>query len=244
MLSCHKNDSLTYISLFIDWLTNHQALNDSFRMSLTNSHLRYQLLEPWCFVSEISIQFLQRVRIRMSDEQFILFVYGGNLKTELIVHPSWILSVDYSFFIAHISPLSSPSLLNTENSLIFSKGVYSRRHSIVEQWVRFGKIDHIESVLLLAFHLLNRKVKPLIVALRIGIILHHQVIFQIAHLTLPIYIPWTLQTNFHFQNENQTANLHPRPSAEAPIFLHKIALRRFILQKFHLNMQKVVLQFP
>jgi len=182
VLSCQKNDGFAYISLFIDRLTNHQTLYHSFWMGFANIDFCYKFLKFRCFVGDVSIKFFQSVWIGMCDKKFVLFAVGRDLEAKFIIHSSWILAINYSFFIAYLSSLSSPTFLNAQNSLILCKGVNSGSHSIIKQRVRFGEIYYIESVIFADFHFLYWKVKPLVISLRVCIVLHHKVILQIPYL--------------------------------------------------------------
>ena len=112
----------------------------------------------------------------MSDEQFILFERSGYFKGKSVVLPSRVLMRQNSSLIADIFSRSLPSLVFSYIPSIFSHRVHSRRHSIVEERVRFGEIDNRKGVLLACSHVFHGEVKPLIVASGISIIGHHQIV--------------------------------------------------------------------
>lgn len=60
-------------------------------------------------------------------------------------------------------------------------GVYGYTHAIVKERIIFCKVDHIESILSPANHLLNGEVKPLVIARRINIVLHDEIILSIGN---------------------------------------------------------------
>lgn len=132
MLSSHNNNSLTIISLLIQRMANHHSFNGSFRESFTDVKLGYNLFIFIRLISDIIIQFLKSVRIRMSNKQFILLKDSTHLKRQSIIHPFWILLRNNTFFICNLFTKSSPSSLNIIVVFILGKRIDSWSHSIVK----------------------------------------------------------------------------------------------------------------
>ena len=112
----------------------------------------------------------------MSNEKFVFVKICFYFEGKSIVKPITILSRQFPSFIADLCASSSPSFLIILDIFVLNHRVNSRFHPIIEKRISFCEIDNCKSVLFMWFHSLNRKIEPLIAAIRIGVIGHRKII--------------------------------------------------------------------
>ena len=115
----------------------------------------------------------------MSHFYLVVWVLIEILETEFIIMSPSIFLWNLSLFVRDLSSDSRP-LLALLLKIHFRED--SRRHTVIEQRVIFREIDHVKSILHSCLHIQHPIIKPLIIALRIGIILHHKVVLSVSNL--------------------------------------------------------------
>ena len=112
----------------------------------------------------------------MSNKQFILLENSTHLKCQFIIHPFRILFRNNTFFICYFFTKPSPSSFYIIAIFILSERIYGWSHPIVEQRIRFGKIDNRKGIFLIDHQILYWKIEPLIISNRIHIIRHNKIV--------------------------------------------------------------------
>jgi len=173
MLSSHNNYCFTCISLFIHALSYYQDFYRSFAQGFPSNCFCNKLFVSHRPVSNKFIELIDCVGVRMRHKKFIILKRAWEFESKPIVHSSGVLSRHLAFFVRNLLSLSSPTLIVAKDIFVLNHWIYDRQHPIVEQGIRFGKINDWKCVLFVENHPFYRKKEPLVASCRIRIIAHY-----------------------------------------------------------------------